>query len=252
MESHASRLGDCSRYLTCLTPHKKAQRDRRCRNNLSVANTLLGTPTFGKLRDARTVWCRNERRRLCVPLVAARFVMNATKMHSLAHEFLLRWESGYASSKPLCKTLAKHNPRQCVTWAFGLVEPYVNASSPHDIVIETLNSLNAAIPPCSADDLPRLNELALLSWSSGSFDGSSPYLQKAVARLAWATMHLICHVASCSFESESGTHFGIDKESAFTELVGQCSMAIDMIWNETNEGRLLIASSFSREMETLS
>ena len=41
-------------------------------------------------------------------------------------------------------------------------------------------------------------------------------------------------------------------KDAFTEMVNQSAMAIDMIYGNSNDSRLAIASAFTNEMEALS
>lgn len=99
------------------------------------------------------------------------------------------------------------------------------------------------------DDLKRLDELAWNSWCAGSFDDSSPFLQRAAARLAWAAICLICHGTGHAFHSQF-TNFQIapGDANAIGEMANQCAMAVDMTFTDTRDGRLMVAAAFSREM----
>ena len=85
----------------------------------------------------------------------------------------------------------------------------------------------------------------------GSFDESSPFLQRATARLAWAAIFLVCHSTRVPFESQFSSGFRIAgaDEGALIEMANQSAMAIDMTFTGTLDGRMMVAASFSREMQ---
>jgi hypothetical protein len=177
-------------------------------------------------------------------------MMASHDLHPLARDVLDAFATQtYFRSLRLAKALADRSPTQCVRWAFTLVEPFVNASTPHEVVTDTLAAVRNAIASPSADELAQLNELSWKSWCSGSFDERSPFAQRAVARLGWASMLLIGAATRTRFESEhTGVHISANANGAICEMANQCGMAVDMIHAGTNAGRVMVAASFSREM----
>jgi hypothetical protein len=62
-------------------------------------------------------------------------------------------------------------------------------------------------------------------------------------------MLLIGDITGTDFESEhTGIHISANANGAIREMANQCGMAVDMIYTDTNDGRLTVAASFSREM----
>jgi hypothetical protein len=160
--------------------------------------------------------------------------------------------SQFFRSDPLCAALAERDPLRCLRWAVGLVEHRVRLSSPPDLIAQTLSAIQRAIGSISPDHLPELDDLAWRSWSSDSFDAALPYLQRAVARLGWATMCLIRRSTGSAFSSQyTGLQFP-NGETELRELVAQCAMALDISYTDTLDGRMLVAFTFSREMAALS
>ncbi|MFO0821336.1 MAG: hypothetical protein U1A77_25560 [Pirellulales bacterium] len=126
----------------------------------------------------------------------------------------------------------------------------MNASTPHEVVIQTLSAIRHAIASPSAGELSNLDELSWKSWCSGSFDEKSPFAQRAVARLGWASILLVVDTTKTCFESQyTGIHISANTNREIRELANQCGMAVDMIYTDTNDGRLMVAASFSREMD---
>ncbi len=180
-------------------------------------------------------------------------MMTSEELHPLARDVLAAFATqSYFRSLRFSNAIAERNPTQCVHWAFNLVEPFVNASRPHTIVTRTLAVIRNAIEfPC-ADQLPQLDELSWQSWCSGSFDDASPFAQRAVARLGWASMLLVGNITGTHVESEyTGIHIAANDNGAIREMANQCGMAVDMLYTNTNDGRLMVAASFSREMAAL-
>lgn len=178
-------------------------------------------------------------------------MMTSHELHPLAREMLEAFASqSYFRSLRLANALADRSPTQCVRWAFTLVEEFVNASTPHEVVIEALSAIRQTIASPSAGELSKLDELSWKSWCSGSFDEKSPFAQRAVARLGWASILLIVHTTKTCFESAyTGIHISANANGEIREMANQCGMAVDMIYTDTNDGRLLVAASFSREMD---
>lgn len=173
-------------------------------------------------------------------------------VHPVARDVLDAFASdAYFRSNRLCQALAERSPKQCVNWAIGLVEFRINSSSPNEMVAHTLKSIHAALRVPSPDALSLLDELGWKSWSSDSFDKQAPFLQRAAARMAWATMCLICHSTSTEFKSQSFDLSGGDR-NLLAEMASQCAMAVDITNSESEDGRLMVAASFSREMKDLS
>lgn len=180
--------------------------------------------------------------------------MDHDDFHPVAREVLAAFAvHDYFRSNKFCRTIADVDPRRCVTWAFRLASPCVLAGSPPPIVAQTVSLVESAVDRCDVKDLAELDVAASDTWSAGSFDDSSPHLQRAAARLAWATICFISHTTGADFETKfSGVSNAARDHTAFTEMVNQSAMAIDMTIGKSNDGRLLIASSFSKEMEVLS
>jgi hypothetical protein len=49
----------------------------------------------------------------------------------------------------------------------------------------------------------------------------------------------------------TGIHIAENDNGAVREMANQCGMAVDMLYTDTNDGRLMVAASFSREMASL-
>ncbi len=179
--------------------------------------------------------------------------MTSEELHPLAREVLQAFATqSYFRSLRFSNAIAERSPTQCVRWAFNLVEPFVNASTAHQVISQTLLAIYHAIEFPSADELPRLDELSWQSWCSGSFNDQSPFAQRAVARLGWASMLLVGHTTRTPVESEySGIHIAANDNGVIREMANQCGMAVDMLYTSTNDGRLIVAASFSREMAAL-
>jgi hypothetical protein len=177
-------------------------------------------------------------------------MMTSHDLHPLARDVLEAFATqSYFRSLRLANALAERDPTQCVRWAFNLVQPFVNASTPHEVVLRTLSAIGDAIATQTANQLPHLDELSYKSWCSGTFDEASPFAQRAVARLGWASMLLIGDITGTDFESEhTGIHISANANGAIREMANQFGMAVDMIYTDTNDGRLTVAASFSREM----
>ena len=112
-------------------------------------------------------------------------MMTSQDLHPLARDVLEAFATqSYFRSLRFANALAERNPTQCVRWAFSLVEPFVNASTPHEVVTRTLSAIRDAIVSQSANQLAQLDELSWQSWCSGSFDDASPFAQRAVLGLA--------------------------------------------------------------------
>jgi hypothetical protein len=181
-------------------------------------------------------------------------MMTSPELHPIARDLLRAFAPRkYFRSNRLALTLAERAPNRCIGWAISLVEPTVDSCSPHEVVSETLIAVHDAVEAPSADKLPRLDELAWKSWSSGSFDDSLPYLQRAVARLGWAAMCLIWCKTDSAYESRYTAIGACGRDNwAIAEMANQCAMALDMTFTDNADGRLMVASSFSREMDTIS
>ena len=179
--------------------------------------------------------------------------MNSSKLHPVAREVLAAFsEHDYFRSNKLCRAVAELCPRRCVDWAFRIASPPILSVSPPSIVNTTITLVQRSLTCDETDALSDLDHAATASWSSGSYCESAPYLQRAASRLAWATMCRISHVTGAGFDTQfSGVANGA-REDAFTEMVNQSAMAIDMTNGSSNDSRLMIASSFSIEMEALS
>ena len=66
-------------------------------------------------------------------------------------------------------------------------------------------------------------------------------------------MLLIGDTTGTHVESEwTGIHVSANDNGAIREMANQCGMAVDMIYTDTNVGRLMVAASFSREMTAAS
>lgn len=176
--------------------------------------------------------------------------MDPAELHPMAREFLdVFAPTNYFRSVRLCQAIADQDPARCLKWAAGLLAPSIAASTPPDIVTETLKVVGSQIETPDPAALLLLDDLAWQCWSSGSFDDDSPFLQRAVARLAWAAIGLVCAITSSSFNSEHVVILADASDgSGIATLVNQCALAIDMI-NETQDGRLMIAADFSRQMK---
>lgn len=171
-------------------------------------------------------------------------------MHPVAQQYLEA--GGNFSSKGLCKLLADKDPVLCLNWSVSLVELCVMNSTPNEVASQNLDTVKTAISCQSPEALPQLDELEEQLWHSRSLDESMPFLHRALARLAWATMGFICHVTSSDYHSEAfAISFCIEDQSAFHELFIQCGSAIDMLYRERENGIFKVAESFSVEMDDL-
>ena len=176
--------------------------------------------------------------------------MNSFEMHPIATEVISAFaRHDYFRSNRFTTTLADRHPRQCLKWTLNLVGPCVDQSAPPDIVAKTLSASRAAAGEPSADALPLLDDLSEQSWCSGTYDDSRPFLQRAVARVGWAAMCLICATTGAQF---TGIRIAKGKNATLKEMSKQCAMAVDMTFTDTEDGRLMVASSFSRAMDALS
>ena len=176
--------------------------------------------------------------------------MPTPDLHPVARELLDAYASlPYFQSKRLTLEIAEREPSRCVIWALGLLEPTVLSSTPPNTVVDTLGKIRNSLGSPSQDALPELDELSWRCWCYGSFDDSSPYLQRAVARLGWATMLLVCRKTDTNFESRlTGIHNLVTSNGLLREMANQCAMAIDIVYAHTDDGRLMVASAFTREM----
>ena len=181
-------------------------------------------------------------------------MMPSHDLHPLAREALAAFAAHpYFRSLPFTNALAERDPAQCIKWALNLVERFVSRSTRSDDVTRTLSAIRRAIADQSANDLLQLDELSWQSWSSGPFDEAAPFAQRAVARLGWASILLIEYRTGTCFESRyTGLHIAANTHGMIRELANQCGMAVDMIYTDTNDGRLMVAASFSHEMAATS
>ena len=173
-------------------------------------------------------------------------------MHPIARELLDAFASQpYFQSNRLTATIAERNPIRCVNWTLDLVEPAVLDSKAPQIVVETLAMIRNALKELTPNAVPKLDEASSQCWCLGSFADSRPYLQRVVARLGWATILLLCKHSNTDFESQfTGIHISANINGQLRELANQCAMAIDMVYTDTNDGRLMVASAFTREMDS--
>ena len=179
--------------------------------------------------------------------------MDFSDLHPTAREVLAAFsEHEYFRSNELCRTVAEICPQRCVDWAFRTTSPILHSVPPPSIVSDTIALVERTLTRDDSAILPDLDAAATASWSSGSYNDDSPYLQRAAARLAWATMCRISYATGDDFDTQfAGVANGARKD-AFTEMVNQCAMAIDMTSGNSNDSRLAIASAFTDEMEALS
>ena len=175
------------------------------------------------------------------------------ELHPIARDLLTAFASQeFFLSNRLCQIVAERDPALCVAWATRLIEASLTETSPHAVVTETLTLVTSLIALPNENSLLRLDDLASQCWCSGSFDDSKPYLQRAVARLAWATIGMVCFVMHCSFTSERvGISADSNDGSAIKIVVQQSASAIDMTYTEANDGRLMVAADFTRLMERI-
>ena len=180
-------------------------------------------------------------------------MMTSDELHPLARDVLEAFAThSYFRSLRFSNALAERNPTQCVRWAYNLVASFVNASTPHKVITRTLLVIRHTIESPTSEQLPQLDELSWQSWCSGSFDVESPFAQRAVARLGWASMLLVGKITGTHVESKNtGIHIAANDNGAIREMANQCGMAVDMLYTDTNDGRLMVAASFSREMAAL-
>ncbi len=176
--------------------------------------------------------------------------MNSYDLHPLARETLEVFASqSYFRSLRMANALAERNATQCVRWAVNLVEPSIDVSTSGEVVTRTLAAVREAIASTSAVQLVQLDKLSEKSWCRGAFDNDSPFAQRAVARLGWASMLLVSSTTGAELEcSMPGIAKSANANGIIREMANQCGMAIDMIHAQTHDGRMLIAASFSREM----
>ena len=179
--------------------------------------------------------------------------MVVDELHPIARDSISAFtEHGYFRSIRLCHVVASVSPAECVAWATRLIEPAVSESNQHPIVVETLTLVKSLTATPTADALLGLDALAWQCWTAGRFDDSKPYLQRAVARLAWATIGLVCLTDRCAFASERvAITADPDDNSAIKTLVYQSASAIDMTHTRSDNGRLMVALDFSHLMERL-
>ena len=117
-------------------------------------------------------------------------------------------------------------------------------------IANTLIKIRNTLGELAPNALPELDQLSWQCWCHGSFNERCPHLQRAVARLGWATMLLICNHANADYKSQfTGIHVSAAINGKLQELVNQCAMAVDMVYADTNGGRLVVASAFTREMD---
>ena len=182
-----------------------------------------------------------------------RLSVDPSVLHPVARQLLEAFAlTNYFRSVRLCQALAERDPAGCLYWAAELLAPTIAASTPHEVVTETLRVVRSQIDSPDPDCLPLLDELAWNCWSSGSFDMDSPFLQRAVARLAWAAIGLVCVVTSSSFRSERvAVAASVSDGTGMATLVHQCASAIDMIHTGSQDGRLMVAADFTRRMKSL-
>lgn len=180
-------------------------------------------------------------------------MMTNEELHPLARDVLEAFATqSYFRSLRFSNAIAERNPTQCVRWAFNLVESFVNVSTPHEVITQSLLVIRHAIESPSADLLPELDEMSWQSWCLGTFNDESPFVQRAVARLGWASMILVGSITGIDVESKNtGIRIAVSDNGAIREMANQCGMAVDMLYTDTNDGRLMVAASFSREMAAL-
>lgn len=169
-------------------------------------------------------------------------------LHPAARDVLQTFATEkYFRSNRLCQAVAQIDPQHCLNWAVRLVTHHLNEVLMPDVVGETLQCVQSGIQQCATELLPRLDELASKCWCCGSHDESAPFVERAFARLAWATMCWICHASSFRYITR---HVGLPPASDdwLLEMTNQCAMAIDMTNTQSEDGRLMVAASFTREM----
>ena len=173
-----------------------------------------------------------------------------SELHPIARELLDAYDSRPCfQSKRLTATIADRNPSRCVIWALNLVEPAFLDSKPPQLIVDTLAEVRSSAAEPKPSRLPVIDELSSQCWCHETFDESSPFLQRAAARLGWAALLLICKLSGIHFESKlSGIHVSANRNGHLREMSNQCAMAVDMLYTDTNEGRLMVASAFTREM----
>ena len=172
------------------------------------------------------------------------------ELHPLASEVLqARDEHGVFQSNRLCHGIAQQSPKKCVQWAIGLVASHIAEANQNNDLRQAVDEIRDATESGSSESLSTLDQLASNSWYSTDHD---PYLSRAVARLAWATICLICHEKSLSFKSAFvNLQVGEGHRIAIREMANQSAMAIDLTVSRLEDGPSQVATSFSREMNLL-
>ncbi len=175
--------------------------------------------------------------------------MPTDKLHPLAIEVLESYAGqSYFTSIHFCREIAKRSNDQCVAWVADVVSCRILMTEPPVVVSKSLELAKIACREMDSSLRTELDDMAWQTWCIGPYDDSSPYLQRAVSRVCWATIALISHHRNSSFESQ---HVAIDfhpQDVALKTMFTQCTGAVNMIHARTEGGRLTIASEFTRAM----
>ncbi|MEO1527068.1 MAG: hypothetical protein AAFX06_16640 [Planctomycetota bacterium] len=177
------------------------------------------------------------------------------ELHPIARALLSSFaSSAYFRSNRMAVAIAERDPAEWVAWALAAVNRFLASSAPHETAQRTLRIVEDALGSLSPKTLEYLDEWSSRSWCSESIDEAAPFAQRAIARLGWATILLICLSTNSEFGfDESGIAVGVgiaaNNNGYLREMANQCAAAVDMIYGRTPEGRLLIATSFSQCMK---
>lgn len=178
-------------------------------------------------------------------------ILRMHTFHPVAVKLLQAYsETKFFRSMVLCRAIAETQPNRCLRWALDLIEPIVACASVDcRMAFATVKSV-AALPDSKA--LSTLDDLGKHWWRRGEIDENGLLVGRAVARLAWAGIGLISLENKIPFASDRIQIDADDKNgSAMSLLTTQSSSAIDMIYMHTYDGRRMIATTFTREMQTL-
>jgi len=184
-----------------------------------------------------------------IPLGRIMNSMPTDKLHPLAIEVLESYaDQSYFTSIHFCREIAKRGNDQCVAWVADVVSNRVLITEPPMVVSKSLELAQIACRDMDSSVRTELDDIAWQTWCIGPYDDSSPYLQRAVSRVCWATIALISHYRNSPFESQ---YVAIDfqpQDVALQTMFTQCSGAVNMIHARTEGGRLAIASEFTLAM----
>jgi hypothetical protein len=177
----------------------------------------------------------------------------SSELHPVAAESLhVSAAVGYFVTLKMASELAGRDPAACTRWVFEIVEPEIRRVTSVDEVLRALVLVQSTLKQPSSSALPELDQVAWSAWTCDFDYSTAPfYAHRAASRLAWAAMGLAAYTHDCRYQSRYlGGEIGGCKQG-LEMVISQCACVLGMTFSDNEDGRLMVARSFSSVMREI-